>query len=263
MSELRPETQALFDGARAVHEPTDADRARVRAALKHAMMTGGAMGAASSAGEGAGAAPRTGAIPPSGMAWKIVVFASILGAIGGGVALTRRPRDAQSQVAPAPLAAAPVATEAPPAELAVAPPDQGSQPPAEPAAHELPQPAQAPAATADRRAGASRPPPSAAKLAVSEEDPLEAETRRLREAHIALQKGEAAKALALLDERQADNAGGQLREDRAAARVLALCKAGRAAEARAAAAEFLRASPRSPHADRVRSACPEAPGVRP
>jgi RNA polymerase sigma-70 factor (ECF subfamily) len=87
-------------------------------------------------------------------------------------------------------------------------------------------------------------------------DPLEDETRQLREAHGALQSGDPAKALKLLDEQATTYASGQLREERTAARVLVLCKLGKVDLARAKASEFLRDNPQSPLADRVRGGCP-------
>jgi hypothetical protein len=70
-----------------------------------------------------------------------------------------------------------------------------------------------------------------------------------------LQSGEAGRALALLDEHSAAHAQGELRQERAAARVVALCELGRLDEAKVARESFLREDPRSPLADRVRSAC--------
>jgi hypothetical protein len=66
----------------------------------------------------------------------------------------------------------------------------------------------------------------------------------------------------MLDEQSATYETGQLREERAAARVLVLCKLGRVEEANAAAARFLRDNPRSPLLDRIRPGCPaKAQGV--
>ena len=82
------------------------------------------------------------------------------------------------------------------------------------------------------------------------------ETRRLGEAHGALQRGDPQRALEMLDEQSAAYEDGQLQAERAAARILVLCKLGRVEEANAAAARFLRANPRSPLLDRIRSGCP-------
>jgi hypothetical protein len=84
---------------------------------------------------------------------------------------------------------------------------------------------------------------------------LEAETRLLRDADVALRSGDAQRALALLDEHAARFPDGVLQEERAAERVLALCGLGRTSEARADVDRFLRERPRSPLADRVRSSC--------
>jgi hypothetical protein len=88
-------------------------------------------------------------------------------------------------------------------------------------------------------------------------DALAGEMGALRDAHGALQGGDPARALSLLDAQSATYAGGQLREERDAARVTALCKLGKKDEARAAAARFLSENPRSVLADRVRNACPD------
>lgn len=61
--------------------------------------------------------------------------------------------------------------------------------------------------------------------------------------------------MATLDEHAARFPRGALRDEREAARVLALCADGRTAEARAAASAFVAASPRSPLASQVRAAC--------
>jgi hypothetical protein len=100
---------------------------------------------------------------------------------------------------------------------------------------------------------------SAPKAPEEPADSLLTETQRLREAHGALRGGDPEKALALLSEDAAETEGQKLREERAAARVFALCKLGRADEANAEAAAFVAKNPRSPLADRVRKACPANP----
>lgn len=280
MSELGPEARSILEAGRAGDDPTGDDRARVRGALMRAIAAGSAIAAVSTVSEGAAVAAtsKVGGLATGGLAWKLAGGAAILGAILAGIALSRGSPEAPAQVANAPSAITPIspsAAEAPslPQVATASPPPTGLQallrsPDEDPlrAAEPMKQgPSRAapapPLASADCRAASPKPSASAvvAAPAVPAEDPLEAENRLLREAHGALQKGDADKALALLDERAEGNAGGQLREERAAARVLALCKAGRGAEARARAAEFLRANPRSPHADRVRGACPLDP----
>jgi hypothetical protein len=88
-----------------------------------------------------------------------------------------------------------------------------------------------------------------------------AEVLLLREAHAAMRGGQATHALVLLDEHARRFPKGALGEERDAARVAALCALGRVVEARAAADRFLRASPLSPHAGRVRASCGGSPAV--
>jgi hypothetical protein len=200
----------------------------------------------------------------TGAAWKVVVGVVVVSALGGGTVLQQARSDnpapprARSSVSMQIRGAAP--REMPRAAL----PKQAPPPLAEILAPEPPlpvePPAQAYAAPSVRRAPTTAPVASSSAAvepprAVPREDTLEAETRRLREAHGALQNGDPGRALALLEAQSIDFAEGKLAEERAAARVLALGKLGRAAEASAEAERFLRENPRSPLADRVRAAC--------
>jgi outer membrane protein assembly factor BamD (BamD/ComL family) len=94
---------------------------------------------------------------------------------------------------------------------------------------------------------------------VVDADALEGDVRQLSEAQRAMQQGDTDKALALLDSR---NATGPLAAERAGARALALCQAGRLDEGARVAAQFLRTYPTSPMAARVRAAC-STPSRRP
>ena len=71
----------------------------------------------------------------------------------------------------------------------------------------------------------------------------------------AIQRGDFATALAKLDEHQRTFPRGVLSEERTAARVVALCGAGRQGEARSLGAAFLARHPNSPLAPRVRGSC--------
>jgi len=82
-----------------------------------------------------------------------------------------------------------------------------------------------------------------------------AEAELLRQADAARKGGDAARALALVDEHRARFPDGILVQEREAERVVVLCALGRAGDARAAAAVFLSNWPRSPLAGRVREAC--------
>src|SRR5262249_41234949 len=84
---------------------------------------------------------------------------------------------------------------------------------------------------------------------------LAAEVQLLHDVEAALQAGEPARALQLLDAHRGGRYAGAMGEERAAARVVTLCRLGRVGEARADAEGFLRDRPRPPLAPRVRSPC--------
>jgi len=282
MSELSPEARAILLAGRDGDEPSPADRARLRRSLAAAIGAGeltgtGAEGTAEAAavklGAAAGAAKVTsltklGALISLGgatWAWKGALALLAAGAVTAGVIAgpammhVEGPTPAASialpPAPPAPLEpkVTPIGPADPPVEPAPAPPapPQQTTPPAPMAPSNAPEsaPSDAPeSAPADA-------PESAPSNAPESADTLLAETRRLRAAHGALQGGDPARALALLSEPSASTEGQSLQEERAAARVLALCELGRGEEARAEAARFLAQNPGSPLADRVRNAC--------
>jgi len=84
---------------------------------------------------------------------------------------------------------------------------------------------------------------------------LDDETALLARANAELVAGHPDRALAAYDEHNTQFKGGVLGEEERAGRILALCAAGRTAEARAEAQRFLAESPRSPMAARVESSC--------
>jgi hypothetical protein len=96
---------------------------------------------------------------------------------------------------------------------------------------------------------------SASAGAGGERARLQEETRLVRDAHAALARGDAGRALALLDEHARRFPSGMLAEERAAERVFALCRLGRKADAGAEARAFARNFAGSPLARRVESAC--------
>jgi hypothetical protein len=114
MSELSPGARDVLDRTRSAHDPTPADRARVRAALAAAIAgTAGAAGAAGAAPGGA-ASGAAGSAVVAGSAFptaKLVVVAVLTcgAALGGGIALRGGDQVAQpapSLVRPGPDAAA-------------------------------------------------------------------------------------------------------------------------------------------------------------
>lgn len=77
----------------------------------------------------------------------------------------------------------------------------------------------------------------------------------VRSVRAAIDRDDPDAALAAVAEHERRFADGQLVEERKSLRIEALCRAGKAPQARAEAQIFLREHPRSAHADRVRSAC--------
>lgn len=104
--------------------------------------------------------------------------------------------------------------------------------------------------------GSRSPRPSA-----SSPSSLAGEIQLMHDVEAALGAGQPARALQLLDDAAkspAAHAGryaGAMGEERAAARVVTLCRLGRVDDARADAARFVRDRPRSPLVERVRSTC--------
>jgi hypothetical protein len=288
MNDLGAEARSILDAGRDGDEPAPGDRARIRGAVLRAIAAGGASGAVTIAGEAAAGAKVAGGLTTG---WKVFLCIAALGAVGGGAAGARHVLAAappNTSPSASPVAAPPAQTAAvvttnvgaastspaPAPSPAVGDAEPAADPPARAAAAprvnptpivvaRAPQrdpvaspPIEAPAAierTAAIEATAAAPPTAPAPPAPADADTLIDETRRLRDAHAAMKGGDPSRALSLLEEQSA--VGPKLREERAAARVLALCQLGRVDEAKAAAGRFLAESPRSPLADRVRASC--------
>lgn len=90
---------------------------------------------------------------------------------------------------------------------------------------------------------------------------LEPELRVLREARDDLRAGLAETAYRRLDLYQRQHGNGALGQERHALSAIALCRWRPGPDAQAQATEFLRGSPESPLANRVRSACGTSPAV--
>ena len=238
MSGLSPEARSIIEAARGGDDPCPHDRKRVRSSLVLRLGAGAAtVGAATSAGTAAAAgtshAAGTGLLV--GLLPKGLAVLSAVTAIGIGAYVTHDPAAPSPEVVvsvAAPVAPPPVATE-------VRVPFETVEPrPAETALSvELPKRAPAPAKS-----------PEGPSLA--------SEVESLREAHTALREGKANEALDALDRDAAPADSSALDQERAAVRIFALCRLGQTDEARQLAGEFLAKWPSSPHAPRVRTACP-------
>lgn len=111
---------------------------------------------------------------------------------------------------------------------------------------------------AGRKPSAEPAAPEPAEAAPAEPLDLAAELRLLSSIRAALRRGDSSAALAgVAEHKQKFGAAGALVQELRAHEVEALCAAGRAAEARRLADEFLRRYPDSPHRARVAGECAE------
>jgi hypothetical protein len=153
----------------------------------------------------------------------------------------------------------PAAPVAPVETTAAAPPQP---PPLPPAAETPPVDNAVPAGDIER----ARPAPgvrhSVRSATPAAANPLRQEITLIKEARQALRDGHAARALRVLEECRRLHPDGVLVQERERLTVEALIAGGRAAEASARAAEFLRRYPDSPHAGEVRELGRKAAGDR-
>lgn len=250
MKPLHARSRALIDAARPAEEPSRDDRARVRARVmaslagSAAVTVASAAKAAGGAGAASGAGAVTGAAAGSGIT-KAVILGALLGLFASGAAEIALPPP-RPAAPPAPLAASgplpkvPGATSSPAASTPTPPGDDT-------AARPVPPTSGAPMRSAAR----PEPTPTAPAGAASVHDEIEL----LKDAQRAIVAGETDRALALLDTHASRFEAGAFKGERLAARAIALCGAGRDAEARRAAAEFFAAAPGSQLEGRVRAAC--------
>ena len=248
MSDLGPDARALLDAARGGDEPNDGDRRRVGAVIARrvglgAAVLGTAATASSSAGGATIAAAGAASFGVGKLALVVVGIVTVVGAVGGGAYVVHRartvhPAQTAARVVTAPLSFASNTSLAPPppAPLATS---------VEPVAQAPEPPAVATVATAATVAPAK---------ASAKKSTLEEELLLMQQAQSALGSGQPGKALVLLDEHAARFPNGTLSEERAGARVLALCALHRG-DAKKAGEAFLVAHPTSPLAARVRTAC--------
>ena len=99
--------------------------------------------------------------------------------------------------------------------------------------------------------------PTRAAILVEAPDP-EPELRTVREARADLRAGRPANAYRRLEDFNRQSPGGMLVQERSALSAIALCQAQPGRDAQERATEFLRRSPESPLATRVKSACEPA-----
>ena len=244
MNQLSPSARRLFELARGQDEPDELARNRVAHALSARIATDASLLAA-------GASAPTTAAGLGGFGSIAAKSALVVGVTGvlvaAGWLTLRAPRPSEPPVA-SPGKATLMVKAAPAVHEAEIP---SFQPPAADSTNESGKAAvyRRPARPTAHAESPTRVP------AVQAEDGLRAETEALRLAQQALRDKQPEQALRLLDEQDLRFRDGVLPQERAAARVLALCQAGRVGEARTQAFRFERLWPRSALLGRVRSAC--------
>lgn len=229
MHELNERGRAVIQAAREAAKPSAADRARVRAALA-ARLALPATTTMQTATAGSLAAKIPGIV-----GLLAVLTASVLptqppappGSARAGIGALRVPLPRFEDLAPVSSAA-----------------DGRREEP-----HAI---AKRPSGAAAKRSATTAP---AREAGAEDPSSLAAEVELLRQAERALVTHDARASLEKLDELSSRFDRGVLREERLAARVLALCAAGETARAHAEAEAFLREAPRSTHAARVMASC--------
>ena len=249
----------LVRASRSVNMPTAdiRERNRTRLAARIAAGLGAAVATAESQAAAAGGAPGAGAGGAAGLAggvakWvivSIVLVAASATAVGLYVSRTRLPPTMP------PLAVASLAAPAADTHEPTPPAGEPVAPGAEISAAASPDPSNVPAepgggAMHVRRASSASPAASTVGARA-----FERELQLLRSARRALDSGSPALALSLLDEYAADFPHGALKVECQAARILALCAAGRVSSARQARDQFLKQQPGSPLAEQLRTSC--------
>jgi hypothetical protein len=251
MTTTDDEIRDLLRAVRRAERPSRVDRAAVRATLAGALVSSVAVPTLATAAKAA-------AIGAKSSAWGTLLVPFLTGAVlGSGVSASVFLVSRASSVASAPAGASGAAA-APSAAVSrsvrepvpVTSAALAADGPAAPQASARPAPG-----NIEGRSG-----PGAHRTLPELIDPLEAESRAVAEVQRALRDGRPAQALALLEVEERARPTGALAEERAAARVFALCALGDTGAAARAAAEFLQRFPRSPLGERVRASC--APGSR-
>jgi hypothetical protein len=266
MRDLSPDARRLLDEVAGSDGPSVARRARVKKRLAAQLAASGvALSAAqlAAAASGAQSAVLTAAVAAKG-ALSVGTVALWLagGALAGAlvmVPMTLRNNEQVGSAASAPLRAQRVSPTT--RELAAALPRGEPTPPtqneATGALREEPPSGVSPSPRREGRPAALALGLGAEKRAdgLAAQPNVGAETALLESAQRELASGQGERALELLERHEAQFPNAALSEERAFARVIALCQLGRSVEARASAEAFLRLAPRSPLLPRLRNSC--------
>jgi len=240
MTELDQNARALLEQARSHHDPGPGAEQRVRAALASAL-SGGPLPATIDSGDAASSVAHTAAV--GGVAAKLVAGGLIVGAAGFGAGYVTGRAEARVAVP----STAPVAPSALPVPARLVPSVHLPEP--------IESPVEEPGDSVKGPAHGSGPPPARSTDSHRARSRLDEEVLLLRRAQRSLRDGYPDESLEILDRMDTEIAGGVLQEERAVARVLALCESGETSQAKHAAERFLAAYPSSVHAARIRSSC--------
>jgi hypothetical protein len=261
------ELLGFLRGVREFREPADADKQRVRSALRHRLPRG-AFGANSTRPEHAKRTPArhklarvaglAGALLPLSAAAKLGGAKVLLGTlivvgVGTGAALVVTPsthpgsvwRHGSTTTPDRHSVRAPLATQVAPS------PSSASSVKAEPERTESEAPGQGGVSKAQRA-------PTASTLPASSAPTLRDEVALLRQAERARRGGDAATSLRLLAEMDRRFPRSSLTQERLTASVLSHCDLGQAEAAMRAAARLHRDFPATVHSQRLRSSCVSA-----
>jgi hypothetical protein len=245
MKQLSPVARRLFELSRGQDEPDAPARGRVARALSARIAAIGTATALASSGSAVAAGSFT------SVAAKIVLVASVAGTVTTAGWMAARswrqpalPDRARNQATMTTRPAAKPSLEEEPS-LAPGSAPALSDPSGDPSTHRRPA----------RRPVRGEPKSSTPADPSGVVDGLRAETDALRSAQQALREQKPRQALGLLDEQDRLFRHGVLQQERAAARVLALCQAGLVAQAHAQADRFEQLWPSSALVGRVRFAC--------
>jgi hypothetical protein len=246
MTELDASAREVLRAARSAYEPTPDDQKRVRAALVPALAGAPEPSLADMSPSSPAATTAAGDLTVA----KLVAGGVLIGAVGFGGGYAVGQNTAQEPPLPATLPSEPqtlgaLATSA--ASVPTAPPRSTPRGIREDSLDHDPA----------LRGSASR---AKSRPVTSDKTPegsstLGEEVTLLRRAQRTLREGDPAGSLALLDWMKERYPSGALAEERTVARVLALCSAGKDAQARGVAGRFLAKHPGSVHAARLRSTC--------
>jgi hypothetical protein len=284
MTELSLRAQALIREAGSADDPSDADRARIRekliaqlgtgALVSSAVIVASSASGASSVGAASAAATAKGASAVASQTAALGATGATLAVKGGGLSVAAKVAMATvlastisvgATVAVRNATRSPVETSVQPAALvepAIVSPRKGE------AAADLdrvngdgivnvitapsvPQPDWR-SFERSRAVGSGN---SAAKTPVKSQPTLNEELDLVRAAQVAMRQGETSAALTMLEGHANRYPNGALREEREAARAIALCELGRLDQGRQVGRRLLLNSPRSPLAGRIHKSC--------